>query len=246
MLELIISLIICFITLLVVYSIFGVNFKKIKKCVHNKKLDKIIKKFPENEEICKSILKKLNNEKVKIKQNGEDNKNKENNGQASLYIAITDTIYIANIKNMYTRVQTIAHECLHSVQDRKMLLFNFYFTNIYLIYFLISLILTIAKVLTNFNLNIIILLIFGIIYYIVRSYLETDAMTKAKYVAEEYMLDYIEKNKTCTKEEVEEIVKEYDRINKKGIPMYNFILFKNVIVKVILYICICIVISLIH
>ena len=32
------------------------------------------------------------------------------------------------------------------------------------------------------------------LYYIIRSYLETDAMIKAKYLAKEYMLNYIKKH----------------------------------------------------
>ena len=250
MLELIISLVLCIIALLLIYFVFSINFKEIKKCVHNKKLDEIVGRFPKNEEICKSILKILGNEKVKIKQDDEDNKEDEkvnkkdkDNDKASLYVAITDTIYIADIKDMYTRVQTIAHECIHSIQDRKMLLFNFFFTNVYLLYFLISTIFTIARVFTNYNLNIIILLILGIIYYVQRSYLEMDAMIKAKYLAQDYMLDFIKENPICSKEEVEEVINEYDRINKKGIPMYNFLLLKNVIEKVIIYVIVAIIIK---
>ena len=38
---------------------------------------------------------------------------------ASLYIVATNTILISNIKDTFTRVQTIAHECLHSIQNKK-------------------------------------------------------------------------------------------------------------------------------
>ena len=85
------------------YFIFNIKVKEMKNAGKNKKLDEITSRFPENKEICKTILKKLNNEKVKIKEN-EDKDNK-----TSLYIAISDTIFIANIKDTYTRIQTIAH-----------------------------------------------------------------------------------------------------------------------------------------
>ena len=232
-------LIICLFVIAIIYWIFDVNMKKIKDEAENKKLDEIVNKFPANEEICKNILKKLGNEKVKVKEN-EDKENK-----TSLYIAISDTIFIANIKDTYTRIQTIAHECLHSVQNRKMLLFNFYYSNVYLLYFILSIILTIFGVLKNYNLQIIILTLMGLVYYVVRSYLETDAMTKAKYVAEDYMKEYIDKNKICTEKEIEEMSKQYDRINKIGIPVTNAILFSNTLIKVIIYTVFVIIISFI-
>ena len=212
------------------YVIFNIQLKEMKRAGKNKKLDELTSKFPENKEICKSILQTLDNSKVKIKEN-EDKDNK-----TSLYIAMSDTIFIANIKDTYTRIQTIAHECLHSVQSRRLLLFNFIYSNIYILYFALSIILAIFGVFKDTKLQIIILIILGFFYYVIRSYLETDAMTKAPYLAKEYMLEYIEKNPICTKEEIEEVSNEYNRINKLGIPATNFILMVNCIIKVILYI----------
>ena len=221
-----------FIIIISLYFIFEINLKKIKKAGENSKLDKIVSRFPENKEICKSILKMLKNEKVKIKEN-DDKDNK-----TSLYIAISNTIFIANIKNSYTRIQTIAHECLHSIQNRRLLLFNFIYSNIYLLYFLLSIILTLINIYQNYYLQIIILTLMGFIYYGVRSYLETDAMTKAKYVAQDYINNEVIKNKVCTKKEKNEIIKEYEKINKIGIPATNYVLMVNCFVKVIIYIII--------
>ena len=81
------------------------------------------------------------------------------------------------------------------------------------------------------------------IYYVIRSYLETDAMTKARYIAEEYMKDYIKENRTVTNEEVKEIVDEYDRINRIGIPAYNFLLINNSIIKIMIYTIIAIILN---
>ena len=86
---------------------------------NDKELDEIASKFPENKEICEELLKSYDNTKVKIQQ--EEGVNKKD----SLYVAILDTIYIGNIKDTYTRIQTICHECLHSLQPRRLLLFNF-------------------------------------------------------------------------------------------------------------------------
>ena len=234
--ELIIALVVSLIVLIIIYYVFNINIKQIKEIKENRRLKELTDRFPENEKICKDILKMLNNEKVKIKQN-EDSNNK-----TSLYIAITDTILIANIKDIYTRIQTIAHECVHSIQDRRILLFNFFYTNIYNLYFVITIILTILGVFKNYNIQIFILLIMGILFYIVRSYLETDAMIRAEYVAKDYMEKYIKENNVCNKEAVDEIIEGYKNINKIGIPMYNFILFTKTISKVIIYIIISLVV----
>lgn len=238
--EYILILIGCLITIGTLYFALGVNIKKIKEIAKNERLNEIASKFPENEKICKAILNKLKNETTTVKQN-EDKENK-----TSLYVAISDTIFIANIKDTYTRIQTIAHECIHSIQNRRMLLFNFYYSNIYFLYFGIIVILTIFKVSTNYNLQIITLLLMSTIYYAIRSYLETDAMTKAKYIAEEYMKNYIKENKIVTNEEVKEIVEEYDRINKIGIPTYNFLLINSSLIKIVIYTTIVIILNFIN
>lgn len=137
--EYVFILIGCLITIGILYIVFDINIKKIKQYTKKSDLDEIANKFPENKKICETILKKLKNEKVKIKEN-EDKDNK-----TSLYVAISDTIFIANIKESFTRIQTIAHECIHSVQSRRLLLFNFIYSNIYIIYFTIIIILTILE-----------------------------------------------------------------------------------------------------
>ncbi len=230
--ELIIVLIVLVIILIIGAFMFEINIKKLKEAGENKKCDEIISKFPNNKEICENILEKLGNKKVKIKEN--------NDKTASLYIAITDTIFIANISKTYTRIQTIAHECLHSIQSRRLLIFNFIFSNMYILYFILSIVLTIFGVFKNYELQIIILSILGFFYYVIRAYLETDAMTKAPYLAKEYMIQYVEKNTICNKEKIEEVVNEYEKINKIGIPSTNFILFANCILKIITYIAVAI------
>lgn len=137
--EYLILAIVIIVLVLMLKFIFKFNIKEIKEIGVNKKLDELTKKFPENTEICKWYLKKLNNTTTKIQENLES--------KNSMYIAIADKIIIANIKESYTRIQTIAHECLHSVQDKKLLYFNFIYTNIYLIYFITITILALFKIL---------------------------------------------------------------------------------------------------
>ena len=226
------------ISILLVYIAFEINIKNIKTSINNKKIKELVDKFPENEEICRSILKMIKNENVKIKQN-ENDKDK-----TSVYVVLTDTIFIANIKDIHTRIQTIAHECIHSIQSRKMLLFNFFYTNIYNLYFFVAIILTIFRIYKNYYIQIIILLLMGIVFFVVRSYLENDAMIKAKYLANEYMIKYNKENNICTENQINEITQEYDNLNKKGIPTYNFILFLKILSKIIIYLITTIIVNL--
>ncbi len=223
----IILIIFIFLTIILKY-IFEYNMKELKHIGEDEELDKLANKYPSNIEICKEYLKKLDNEKVKIEEDKE--------GEASLYIAITNKILIANIQKTYTRIQTIAHECLHSIQNRKLLLFNFYFSNVYLLYFAIICILAIFKLLPYKMMFLSILLFLGLIYYVVRAYLENDAMIKARYLAKEYMED----KKISTQEEINKLVNGFDKINKRGIKCINYNLFLGIMIKVIIFCIICI------
>lgn len=199
------------------------DIKKLKELGYNKELNEITNKLPENKQICQTILKKLHNETVEIKES-TDNK-------ASLYIVLSNSILIANIKDTFTRVQTIAHECLHSVQNKRTLYFNFIFSNIYFFYFLVICILTFMRLNSYPMLLLFGLVILGCTYYTVRSSLEMDAMIKATPLTKEY----IEEEGTLNKQEQETILQNCETINQIGIPLTNFQLVLNCTVKVILY-----------
>jgi len=209
------------ITIILIRVVYQINIKEIKQIAeNNKELDDIVKSYPSNIEICKSILKKLNNEKVKIQED-----KKANN---CLYIAVSDKIIIANMRESFTRIQTIAHECLHSVQDRRILLFNYIFSCFYLACFYILVLLGIVRVLPNKILILNVFIILGFIYYFVRSYLEDDAMIKARFLAKEYM----EESNISNKTEIGKIINEYDNLNNLGIKATNFSLFLSTIIRV--------------
>ena len=146
-------------------------------------------------------------------------------------MAVTDSIIIANIQDTFTRIQTIAHECAHSIQNRKMLLFNFIFSNIYILYFIVVSVLTILNLIEYKSLQLFILALLGLVYYCIRSYLETDAMTKAPYIAKEY----IQYSKRLNDNEIEKVMENYEGLNKIGIPMTNFQLVVSTLVKIIIY-----------
>lgn len=241
--EYLVIIIGCLFLVAVIYFNLNVKVFKLKQEVEDEELNEIVNKLPENEEVCKSVLKKLNNENVNIKIN------EDTNDKTSLYMVLTNTIFIANIKDTYTRLQTIAHECIHSIQNKKMLLFNFIYTNIFNLYYIVLLLLTVLKIVKDYKLQIIILLIMGLVYYFVRAYLETDAMIRARYIAEDYMNDYynnIEGKNIISQDEIKKVCDKYDEINKKGIPLYNFILFLKIINKLIFYCMIVFIITIIN
>ena len=218
----IIILLISTIFLLIMKIVLKINLKDLKKLADNQKLNEYTKKFPKNKEICQKILKKLGNEKVEIEENSKS---------ATMYIAITNKIIIGDLKENYSRIQTIAHECLHSLQDKRLQKFHFIISNIYLIYFIVIIILELINKLPSRNIYLIILLILGSIYITVRNYLENDAMIKAKYVAKEY----IEEERILKKEEETELINGYEKINKIGIPISNFQIWSDLIIKVIIF-----------
>lgn len=222
--------IICLICMIIILRIlFGSCKKQIEAIAENKKLDELASKYPDNIDMCKEYLKMLNNETVAI----EEDKQATN----SLYIAISNKIIIAGVKDSFTRIQTIAHECLHSIQNRKILLFNFFYSNIYIVYFLLISVLALFQVLPVKMVLLSILIIGGFAYYFVRSYLENDAMIKARFLAKEYM----EKKKISSKEEIEEIVYAFDKLNDVGIKTVNFALFLQIALEIIVFCMICLV-----
>lgn len=225
--EFIIVTVIGIIVTVILGYVFGYNRTKLKHIADDRELDELAKKYPDNIKMCKDYLKKLNNANVAIEENKE--------AEASLYIAITNKISIANVSNTYTRIQTIAHECLHSVQDRKLLVFNFIFSNIYLLYFAMICVLAIFKVLPYRMMFLGIFLILSLVYYMVRIYLENDAMIKARYLAKEYM----EELKISNPEEISKMVAGFDKINAMGIKCINYNFFLNIMIKMLVFSIIC-------
>ena len=80
-------------------------------------------------------------------------------------------------------------------------------------------------------LQVAILMLFMLIGFVVRSYLEIDAMTRARFLAKEYM----EKKNLVNKEEQEKLLMQYKEINKMGIPFTIWYLLLNGLSKVIIY-----------
>lgn len=220
--ELII-IIIAIIAIIIILFMMKTNVKELEEIALDKELNSIAEKFPDNTEICKSILRKIENKTTQIE---EDQKS-----EATLYIAIQDKISIGNTHKSFTRIQTIAHECLHSIQDKKILMFNFIYSNIYLLYFVIICILVILKRLDNTMIYSNIFLILSFIYYVVKVFLENDAMIKAQYIAKEYM----QEQDAVTEEEVNKIFEGFQNLNKGLIKGTNCNLFTGIMIKLVIF-----------
>lgn len=219
------TIVVCVITLFLLKIFLNINFKKIKKMEikNSEELESLSNKFSDDDKICKDILSKLNNRDVKIKVEPEYT--------SCLYTIFNNTITIGKFQQKYMKLQTIAHECIHSCQNKRTLWANFIFTNVYLIYFLAVLILGLVNHLPYTNIHILILIFLSIIQYIIRFSLENEAMIKAKYVAKEY----IGESKILNRSEEQKLLQEYDRINNIGIPFMNYYLISMNIIKVIIF-----------
>lgn len=220
----IIIIILIITVLLLLYYVFDISIKKAKKLSEDNCFKEISNKIPSNKEVCKDILSILNHKQIEIEE--------DENASASLYIAVSDKIVLGKIKADYVRVQTIAHECIHATQSRKLQIFNFIFSNIYIIYYVLCIILTILGVYQNYALQIVILTLFAFVHYIIRSFLEIDAMTKAPWIAEKYL------KKVLNKEESEQLLKKYDIINKLGVPFVCYNILANSLIKILIYLLI--------
>ena len=223
MITTILILIIGIILLTICLNIKLKDIKKLKQISEDKELNNIVEKFPEDKQICKEILKQLENENVTIEE--------DNDSKTSLYLVMQNKILIGKI-NSFARIQTIAPECAHSVQNKVVLKSNYVISNINNLFFIILIILRLLKILNSEASFILIIafIVMQVINYIIRSYLETEAMVKAEYVAKEY----IEKSKITNETENKKITNGYREINKIGVKLYNYTLILKSVVKIII------------
>ena len=200
------------------------DFKKLRGIVEDEKLTETIKKFPSNTEICEQTLKKLNKEDVKVEE--------DNSSKTSVYLVFKNKIVMGKA-NVITRIQTVIHECIHTTQDKRLLKFNVIFSNINNLYLLIISILSLFNKI-SYNTATICLWVLALMQlasYTVRSFLETDAMTRAEFMAQ----DYIEETGYVSQEEKEKIIQTYKDVNKVGIKSYNYVLLMKALIKLLIY-----------
>lgn len=206
------------IILLIGFDIKLKKIKELKEINFDEENIKLVEKLPSNIEICKEILEKFKNENVKIEC--------DENSNSSYYIVLSNKIIIGNVNKSFTRIQTVIHECIHSVQNRKILLANYILSNLNNLYFLALIILGIINKTSEYT-NYILLAIFVSLQFIafsIRSFLELDAMIRAEYETDKYL-----ENKTQNKDE---IMLKYKELNKIGIKLYICSLLLKALAKI--------------
>jgi len=165
------------VSLILASLIFKPNIKKLKFLKEDEELENIANKFPEDIQIAEEILDIIEKDDANFARPKVES---AENSKASLYIVITNKMLIANLKSDYARIQTIAHECIHSTQNKQVLIFNFIISNINIIFFIALLALTLFRVI---EINMVLLFVFVFMIFMqlaLRSYLEVDAMKRAR------------------------------------------------------------------
>lgn len=161
-------------------------FEKMNK---SKKISEISDKFSSNSIVCKQILELIKNNSTDVKID-KDIKN-------SYYVFLNDTIYIsaaAKNTNGYQRICVMAHECIHSIQNKTMQMINFILSNIELLSFVLS----VVCMLFRYNINIVLYayLVVNIISIIPRLILEIDATIKSIDLSKKYIENKLDEGET--------------------------------------------------
>lgn len=183
----------------------------------NKENLKLINELPGNETVCKQILELIGNNKTSIKL--------DKNIKNSYYVFLNDTIYLSDLEKVnksYYRISLIAHECIHSVQNKLLQIINFILSNIELVVFAISLILIVFKY--NNNTFFYSYFIINILSIIFRLILEIHATIKSIGLSEKYMKNKIEDEK------LKDIINAY---RSKIILLFPLFIISLIFVKVL-------------
>jgi len=141
----------------------------------------------DNITICKEMLKLLGNSHTKVEYNKDEKSN------LSYYNHGKDVIILKTNNVGSSRIVQIAHECIHTMQEKKFLIANKSFSNLQLIYFLISLItvINIEKIeLLLISIQLVILV--GTIF--AKVVIEGDASYRSIDLVKKYLEEKVEKH----------------------------------------------------
>lgn len=180
-----------------------------------------IKVEEDNLSVCKEMLRLLKNNHTKVEYNKDEKSN------LSYYNHSKDVIILKKDNKSSSRITQIAHECIHTIQDKTYLKANRFFSNFQIIYFIITLI-SMFHVEINELLLISIQLIMLLGTLFVKVVIEGDASYRSVKLAEEYL-----KNK-INKEEKEQYIKESAELVYKLMPVYYFNFFSQGMIMIII------------
>ncbi len=179
-------------TILCTIILFFVCNRKIgnEDVFYDEKISPVVKAIGDNEKLAEEILKYIGNTTTKVEKN-EDNKIK-----ASFYNCNTDKITVKNTEDLddCSRLIHIAHECVHSIQEKKLVKAHFILSNIQIFYFLGIFIYFFYN--KNLELRLSLLLIQIFIFsatFFIKIVLESDATYRGPILAFRYLTDKIDK-----------------------------------------------------
>jgi len=184
-------LLIC--TVVCTITLFCICNRKVDsiQVIHDDEISSIVKKIGDNEQVAKEILNYIGNETTEVIKN-EDEKIK-----SSFYNCNTDKITIKNTTDLEdcSRVVHIAHECIHSIQEKKLLKAHFIFSNIQILYFLGIFIYFFYNRDLELRLSLLLVQVFIFIAtFFMKIVLESDATYRGPELACRYLSDKVDKN----------------------------------------------------
>lgn len=198
-------------TILLFFVISYIYFNKNMNDISKKILLK--GKLDDNIRICKEMLKMLGNEHTKVEYNNDENSNLS-------YYNHTKDIVVMKRREDDARVINIAHECIHTIQNRKYLNANKFFSNLQLGYFFTLFIYSILY--EKFEIELIfiqLLILLGTFF--AKVVIEGDASYRSIGLAEKFLNTKIERDVT------EEYISNCKKIIYESMAIYYLNFFSQ-------------------
>ena len=173
--------------------LFLICYKKINKTevIYDDKVSPIVEKLGDNETITNIVLQHVNNYTTKVE------KNKDKNQKISFYNVNNDKIVIKDTTDLKdcSRLIQICHECVHSIQDKRILKLHFIFSNINILYFLGTFLYFFYDKRESIRLTLLLIQIFiFIVTFVLKVITESDATYRATIVASDVLKDKLDKD----------------------------------------------------
>ena len=211
-------LIVLLIMILILFLLSYKSLKDTKKFASDELLNEQTENLLSNDEICKEIQEMVES-KCEIKL--------DDKAKSSAYIFFLNKIILSNTEESrknYTRVMFIAHECVHSVQDKVTHIINFAIVNIKNIFDIVLLVLIL---LGKGNLELIsISLLISILSFYYRIILETDAVYRSVIISRKYL----------EKRNMDNIAEKYEEIVPKTVQGMYFSYIMPILVRKMIFV----------
>lgn len=184
--------------------------------IYDECISPILEKLGDNESITKDVLQYISNYNTKVQ------KNKDKNEKISYYNVNNDKIIIKDTQDLKdcSRLIQICHECVHSIQSKKILKMNYIFSNINILYFLLTFLYFFYN--NSYGTRMILLIIqlfIFIVTFVLKIIVESDATYRATIVARDYLQNKVVDNA------INEFIKKMQSEIYSIVPMFYFSLF---------------------